>query len=104
MLSFGSFGRQSNNSKGTRPNTPANEMSQQAASGNSKMEKLKNFGRRRRASVGNALSGFQEGVSKESQGLQARSAQNEPQQKDGGQKKRALSRISVCDVWRLIHV
>ncbi|CEJ56987.1 hypothetical protein PMG11_05697 [Penicillium brasilianum] len=94
MLSFGSFGRQSNNSKGTRPNTPANEMSQQAVSGDSKMDKLKNFGRRRRASVGNALSGFQEGVSKEFQSLQARSAQTEPQQKDGGQKKRPFSRIS----------
>lgn len=97
MLSFGSFGRQSNNSKGTRPNTPANERSQRATSGDSKMDKLKNFGRRRRASVGNALSGFQEGFSKELQSLQTRSAQNEPQQKDGGQKKRGFSRISVCE-------
>lgn len=97
MLSFGSFGRQSNNSKGTRPNTPANEMSEHATSGDSKMDKLKNFGRRRRASMGNALSGLGEGFSKELQGLQTRGAQNESQQKEGGQKKRAFSRISVCD-------
>jgi hypothetical protein len=97
MLSFGSFGRQSNNSKGTRPNTPANEISERAASGESKMDKLKNFGRRRRASVGNALSGLGDGFSKELQGLETRSAQNELQQKEGGQKKRAFSRISVRD-------
>ncbi|KAJ5153051.1 uncharacterized protein N7482_009529 [Penicillium canariense] len=96
MLSFGSFGRQStNNSKGTRPNTPANEVSRRFASGSpstngdSKMAKLKNFGKRRRASVGNALSGLQEGL----QGLQGRDSQGEAQ-KEGGQGKRAFSRIS----------
>jgi hypothetical protein len=97
MLSFGSFGRQSNNSKGTRPNTPANEMSERAASGDSKMDKLKIFGRRRRASMGNALSGLGEGFSKELQGLQTRGAQIESHQREGGQKKRGFSRISVCD-------
>lgn len=98
ILSFGSFGRQSNNSKGTRPNTPANEMSEHAASGDSRMDKLKNFGRRRRASVGNALSGLQDGFSKELQGLQARGAESESQPKEGGQKKRPFNRISVCDI------
>lgn len=93
MLSFGSFGRQSN--KSTRSNTPANEMSERAASGDSKMVKLKNFGKRRRASMGNALSGLGEGFSKELQGLQTRGAQDDSHQKEGGQKKRAFSRISV---------
>ncbi|KAF3390559.1 hypothetical protein F1880_009011 [Penicillium rolfsii] len=92
MLSFGSFGRQSN--KGTRPNTPAIETSERAASGDTKMDKLKKFGRRRRASVGNALSGLGEGFSKEIQGLQGRGSQIESHQKESGQKKRAFSRIS----------
>lgn len=86
MLSFGSFGRQStgNNSRGTRPNTPGNDLSQQdsfgsPANGDSKMDKLKSFGRRRRASVGNILTGIQG----ELQGIQEKS-----------QKKRGFSRIS----------
>jgi hypothetical protein len=101
MLSFGSYGRQSNNSKGTRPNTPANEVSQHPEPGESKIDKLKNFGRRRRVSVGNALSGLQDGLSKELQGLQTRSTENESQQKESGQKKRAFKRISVCDTPRI---
>jgi hypothetical protein len=87
MLSFGSFGKQSGNGKGTRPSTPANGLSQASGSGSpvqneeSTFGKLKTFGRRRRASVGDLLSGIQ------LQGTQGQS---------GGQRKRALSRISVC--------
>ncbi|KAJ5668383.1 uncharacterized protein N7477_006953 [Penicillium maclennaniae] len=57
MLSFGSWGRQSQ----SRPATPANDLSRgtgsdaPAQNGDSKMEKLKSFGRRRRASVGDLL-------------------------------------------------
>lgn len=101
MLSFGSYGRQSNKSKGTRPNTPANEVSQHPEPGESKIDKLKNFGRRRRVSVGNALSGLQDGFSKELQGLQTWSAVDGSQQKESGQKKRAFKRISVCDTPRI---
>lgn len=90
MLSFGSFGRQSGNGKGTRPSTPANGLSQASQSGSpvqneeSTFGKLKSFGRRRRASVGDLLSGIQ------LQGIQV---------PPGGQRKRALSRISVCSVY-----
>jgi hypothetical protein len=86
MLSFGSFGRQSANTKGTRPVTPASGLSQisqmesRAEDEESTLGKLKNFGRRRRASVGDLLSGIQV------QGIQGA---------PGGQRKRALSRISV---------
>lgn len=86
MLSFGSFGKQSNG-KGTRPSTPANGLSHPSESGSpaeneeSTIGKLKEFGRRRRASVGDLLSGIQ---------LQA------PQAPPGGQRRRAFSRISVC--------
>lgn len=91
MLSFGSFGRQStSNSKGgTRPNTPGNDLSQQdssgsaAQNGDSKMEKLKSFGRRRRASVGNLLTGIQGELQGGIQGNQ-----------EQPQKKRGFSRIS----------
>ncbi|CAG7959726.1 unnamed protein product [Penicillium salamii] len=84
MLSFGSFGRHSINSKGTRPTTPANglqssESSSPAGNGESTLGKIVGFGRRRRASVGDLLSSFQ------LQGTQA---------SQGGQRKRALSRIS----------
>ncbi|KAJ5766765.1 uncharacterized protein N7511_004381 [Penicillium nucicola] len=85
MLSFGSFGRQGGNGKGTRPSTPANGLSQASESNSplqneeSTMGKLKSFGRRRRASVGDLLSG-----------IQAQGIQGQP----GGQRKRALSRIS----------
>ncbi|KXG46184.1 uncharacterized protein PGRI_050400 [Penicillium griseofulvum] len=85
MLSFGSFGKQSASGKGTRPSTPANDLSQPSESGSpaengeSTIGKLKNFGRRRRASVGDLLSGIQ---------LQ------QPQGAPEGQRKRALSRIS----------
>jgi hypothetical protein len=84
MLSFGSFGRQS---KGTRPVTPASGLSQVSQPGSpagneeSTFGKLKNFGRRRRASVGDLLSGIQ------LQGAQSTS---------GGQRKRTFSRLSVC--------
>lgn len=69
-----SFGRKS--SRGTRPRTPAKDLSQNRKSttepdGESAMGKLKNFGKKRRASL---VSGLQ-----------------------GGQK-RAFSRISVCFV------
>ncbi|KGO75453.1 hypothetical protein PITC_081530 [Penicillium italicum] len=85
MLSFGSFGKQSANGKGTRPSTPANGLSQPSESGSpgkigeSAIGKLKGFGRRRRTSVGDLLSGIQP------QGPQAPSA---------GQN-RTFSRISV---------
>ncbi|OQE38530.1 hypothetical protein PENCOP_c008G00716 [Penicillium coprophilum] len=85
MLSFGSFGKQSANGKGTRPSTPANDLSQpsepgtSAENGESAIGKLKNFGRRRRASVGDLLSGIQV---------------QQPQGAPEGQRKRALSRIS----------
>lgn len=97
MLSFGSFGRQSTNSKGTRPVTPANGLSQRRGSaspslqnGDSAMDKLKSFGKRRRASVGDILSGIQGNIQGGLQGLQ-----NGGQSKDH-QKKRTFSRISVC--------
>ncbi|KAJ5288614.1 hypothetical protein N7478_001644 [Penicillium angulare] len=99
MLSFGSWGRQSNNSKGTRPPTPANDLSMRvesnssAQNGESKMEKLKGFGRRRRASVGDLLTGIQGGF----QGLQEKIHQPEPQEKEkekGHQRKRTFNRIS----------
>ncbi|CAG8898800.1 unnamed protein product [Penicillium egyptiacum] len=86
MLSFGSFGKQSANGKGTRPSTPANGLPQPSESGSpagngeSTIGKLKEFGRRRRASVGDLLSGIQ---------LQG------PQPPQGGQRKRTFSRISV---------
>jgi hypothetical protein len=91
MLSFGSFGRQStgNSRGGTRPNTPGNDLSQQDSSGSgaqnrdSKMDKLKSFGRRRRASVGNLLTGLQGELQGGIQGNQEKS-----------QKKRGFSRIS----------
>lgn len=90
MMSFGSFGRPStNHSRGTRPNTPGNDLSQQTHSGSatqngdSKMDKLKSFGRRRRASVGNILTGIQVDL----QGA----LQND---QDKPQKKRGFSRIS----------
>ncbi|KAJ5306377.1 hypothetical protein N7508_005392 [Penicillium antarcticum] len=85
MLSFGSFGRQSGNGKGTRPSTPANGLSQTSESSSpvqneeSAIGKLKSFGRRRRASVGDLLSG-----------IQVQGIQGQP----GGQRKRALSRLS----------
>lgn len=91
MLSFGSFGRQStgNSRGGTRPNTPGNDLSQQdssgsaAQNGDSKMDKLKSFGRRRRASVGNLLTGIQGELQAGTQGNQEKY-----------QKKRGFSRIS----------
>lgn len=91
MLSFGSFGRRSTNSKGTRPGTPANELSHRAAesgspapNGDSKMDKLKSFGKRRRASVGDLLLGIQGNIQGGRQGL--------PEASKG---KRTFSRISV---------
>ncbi|CAI7566747.1 unnamed protein product [Penicillium crustosum] len=89
MLSFGSFGKQSVNGKGTRPSTPANGLSQPSESGSpaengeSTIGKLKEFGRRRRASVGDLLSGIQ------LQGSQG------PQGPPAAQRKRTFSRISV---------
>ncbi|KAJ5510221.1 hypothetical protein N7453_002324 [Penicillium expansum] len=86
MLSFGSFGKQSTNGKGTRPSTPANGLSQPSESGSpgengeSTIGKLKEFGRRRRASVGDLLSGIQ---------IQG------PQAPPAGQRKRTFSRISL---------
>ncbi|KAJ5639677.1 uncharacterized protein N7484_007539 [Penicillium longicatenatum] len=97
MLSFGSWGRQSNNSRGTRPPTPANEISSRietnssAQNGESKMDKLKSFGKRRRASVGDLLSGIQGGL----RGLQEKISQPEPQEKEKThQRKRSFSMLS----------
>lgn len=93
MLSFGSFGR-------SRPATPANELSSRAGSGSpapnsdSKMDKLKSFGRRRRASVGGLLTGLQDNIQGSIQGLP-----------EGGKRKRTFSRISVCFVrpWLILY-
>lgn len=95
MLSFGSFGKQSTNGKGTRPSTPANGLSQPSESGSpgengeSTIGKLKEFGRRRRASVGDLLSGIQ---------IQG------PQAPPAGQRKRTFSRISVCRLWTVLLI
>ncbi|KAJ5798053.1 uncharacterized protein N7503_007349 [Penicillium pulvis] len=90
MLSFGSWGRQSNNSKGgTQPPTPGNEVSSHvetnssAQNSGSKMDKLKKFGKRRRASVGDLLSGIQGGL----RGLQEKINQPEPQEKKEKEKE-----------------
>ncbi|KAJ5820295.1 hypothetical protein N7474_005886 [Penicillium riverlandense] len=62
-----SFGRQSGTSKGTRPPTPAKDISQAAVvdspgqNEESTVDKLKKFGKRRRASVGDMLSSLQGG-------------------------------------------
>ncbi|KAJ5299807.1 hypothetical protein N7476_011364 [Penicillium atrosanguineum] len=86
MLSFGSWGRQSQ----SRPATPANELSSRADSdtpapnGDSKMNKLKSFGRRRRASVGDLLTGRQDNIQGSTQDLP-----------EGGKRKRTFGRISV---------
>lgn len=93
MLSFGSFGKHSANSKGTRPSTPANGLSQPSESGSpaengeSTIGKLKEFGRRRRASVGDLLSGIQ---------LPGPQGPQEPQGPPAAQRKRTFSRLSVC--------
>lgn len=89
ILSFGSFGRHSTNSKGTRPGTPANEFrsaeaGSPAPNADSKMDKLKSFGKRRRASVGDLLSGLQGNIQGGLQDLP-----------DGSKRKRTFSRISV---------
>lgn len=88
MMSWSSFGRRSTNSKSTRPGTPANELSNGAAgmgsNGDSKMDKLKNFGKRRRASMGGILSGMQENIQGGLQGIP-----------EGSKRKRTFSRISV---------
>ncbi|KAJ6114974.1 hypothetical protein N7486_000752 [Penicillium sp. IBT 16267x] len=97
MLSFGSWGRQRNNSRGTGPPTPAKELSSRvetnspAQNGESKMDKLKSFGKRRRASVGDLLSGIQGGL----RGLQEKINQPEPQEKEKmHQRKRSFSMLS----------
>lgn len=87
MLSFGSWGRQSQ----SRPATPANDLSSRADSktpapnGDSKMDKLKSFGRRRRASVGDLLTGLQDNIQGSFQDLP-----------EGGKRKSTFGRISVC--------
>lgn len=83
ILSFGSFGRS------TRPGTPANELraaesGSSAPNGDSRMDKLKSFGKRRRASVGDLLSGIQ--------GKKQGGFQDLP---EGSKRKRTFSRISV---------
>ena len=100
MLSFGSWGRRSTGSRGTHPQTPVNDQSQRRASGtslekngDSAMDKLKSFGKRRRASVGDLLSGIQDNIQGGLQGLQG--LQNGGQNK-GHQRKRTFSRINVC--------
>lgn len=97
MLSFGSFGRQSQ----SRPATPANELSSRAGSGSpvpngeSKMDKLKIFGRGRRASVGDLLTGLQDNIQGSIQGLP-----------EGGKRKRTFNRISVCFLrsWSIVYL
>ncbi|KAJ5219956.1 hypothetical protein N7468_009160 [Penicillium chermesinum] len=96
MRSFGSFGRQSTNSKGIRPSTPANDLSMPhvdavstKSTSDTTKDKLKGFGKRRRPSVGNILTGIQGGL----QGLQEKiqqplSAQSKEKK---GQKKRSFS-------------
>ncbi|KAJ5632868.1 hypothetical protein N7490_009207 [Penicillium lividum] len=93
MLSFGSWG----NNRGTRPSTPANELSSRvetnssAQNGESKRDKLKSFGKRRRASVGDLLSGIQGGL----RGLHEKINQPEPQEKEKmHQRKRSFSKLS----------
>ncbi|KAJ5114851.1 hypothetical protein NUU61_000610 [Penicillium alfredii] len=99
MMSFGSFGKQSANSKGTRPPTPANDLAQPTDPESpvqneaSAMGKLKSFGKRRRASMGDILSGFQGGQEKLISGIQG----GQEKLRSGiqtGQGKRAFSRIS----------
>lgn len=86
MLSFGSFGKLSGN-RGSRPVTPATGLSQASEPGSpaqneeSTIGKLKSFGRRRRASVGDLLSN-----------IQVQGSQGAP----AGQRKRTFSRLSVC--------
>lgn len=89
ILSFGSFGRHSTNSKSTRPGTPANELRPTEAgfpapNADSRMDKLKSFGKRRRASVGDLLSGIQGNIQGGLQDLP-----------EGSKRKRTFSRISV---------
>jgi hypothetical protein len=97
MLSFGSFGRHSANNKGSRPVTPANDLSQASDAGSpvqmqneSAIGKLKSFGRRRRASVGDLLSSIQ-GQGSQGQGSHVPAA---------GQRKRTFNGISV---WQSSH-
>ncbi|KAJ5624331.1 hypothetical protein N7510_000640 [Penicillium lagena] len=91
-----SFGRQSGTSKGTRPATPAKDISQAAGAGSSgqdedsALDKLKKFGKRRRASVGDIFSGLQGGQKRtfsRISGLFGR--QNESQLQENGASERA---------------
>lgn len=100
MLSFGSWGKRSTGSRGTHPQTPVNDQSQRRASGtslekngDSAMDKLKSFGKRRRASVGDLLTGIQDNIQGGLQGLQGLQSGG---QNKGHQRKRTFSRINVC--------
>lgn len=92
MMSLSSFGRLSTIGRGTRPGTPANELSMRAAesnqpvqNGDSKMDKFKNFSKqRRRSSVGDLFAGLQENIQDGIQGLPEKS-----------KRKRTFSRLSV---------
>lgn len=91
VLSFGSLSRHRTNSKGTRPGTPANELravepGSSALNADSKLGKLRDFGKRRRASMGDLLSGIQGNIQGGPQDLPERS-----------KRKRTFSRISVSD-------
>ncbi|KAJ5780387.1 hypothetical protein N7457_005547 [Penicillium paradoxum] len=85
MLSFGSFSKHSSN-KGSRPVTPANGLSQASESESpaqiekSTIRKIKNFGKQRRASVGDLFSK-----------VQVQGSQEAPAR----QRKRSFSRFSI---------
>lgn len=89
IWSWSSFGRR--DSMRRRPSTPLNVISQRAAEsnapvpdGDSKMDKLKSFSRRRRESVGDLFVGIQENIQDGIQGLPETS-----------KRKRTFSRLSV---------
>lgn len=112
MLSLGSWGRHSNNSKEARPPTPANDLSARieaaspAPNGESKMDKLKSFGKRRRASVGDIWSEIQGGIQGGLQGLQEKinqhgSPEREEKEKEKGRPRRlSFGKLSVRDPFR----
>ncbi|KAJ5918388.1 hypothetical protein N7454_010763 [Penicillium verhagenii] len=101
MLSFGSWGRQSNNGRGTRPTTPANELSSRvetvssAQNPESKMDKLKSFGKRRRASVGDLLSGIQGGLRGFQEKINQPELQEKQEKENKHQRKRSFSKLST---------
>ncbi|KAJ5692254.1 hypothetical protein N7462_001677 [Penicillium macrosclerotiorum] len=98
LLSSNSFGRQNtNNSKGAREVPYRMESASPSQNSNSKINKLKNFGKRQRTSMGNVLSGFQGGSQKEHQGPQASIQKKNNVSSDQGsdKKNRALGKLGV---------